>query len=170
MSRIVGSMMRRLLLRPRVKRATWEQLCGAAMALHERFTAMIEGVSEAGAAVEGDDGLSIRSIFAHLSTENRRVAVVLTAIREGRSAGATGSVIVKSLEEARAAYADSWTRLGMAAAQPITEVSTIDHDMFGPLTGAEWLATVGYQHELHARRIERIMASEDYRKAQGARW
>ena len=40
----------------------------------------------------------------------------------------------------------------------------------GALTAAEWLALEGYQYELHARRIEKIMASEAYRKAQGAAW
>jgi hypothetical protein len=170
MSGVVGAMMRQLLLRPRVKRSTWPQLCAAAMALHERFTAMIQGVSEAGAAVEGDDGLSIRSIFAHLATENRRVAGVLESIRGGGGPEPVQPVIARTLAEARAAYADSWTRLGMTAAQPIDSGATVPHEMFGPLTAVEWLATVGYKHELHARRIERIMASEEYRRAQGAAW
>ena len=170
MSRFVGTMMRQLLLRPRVKRATWPQLCAAAMALHERFAAMIEGVTEAGASVEGGEGLSIRSIFAHLATENRRTAAVLEAIRRGSAPGPIPPVIARTLAEARAAYADSWTQLGMAAAQPITSGAAIENEMFGALTAAEWLATVGYQHELHAWRIERIMASEAYRKAQGAVW
>jgi hypothetical protein len=170
MSNVVGAMMRQMLLRPRVKRATWPQLCAAAMALHERFTAMIQGVSEAGAAVESDDGFSIRSIFAQLATENRRVAGVLESIRRGVGPMPVAPVIARTLVEARAAYADSWTQLGMAAAQPIESGMTVPHELFGPLTAAEWLATVGYQHELHARRIERIMASEEYRRAQGAAW
>ena len=170
MSSIVGSMLRQMLLRPRVKKATWPQLCSAAMALHERFESMIQGVTEAGAAVEGDDGMSIRSIFAHLATENRRVAAVLESIRRGGGSIAAALVVARTLAEARAAYADSWTQLGMAAAQPIESAATVSHELFGQLTAAEWLATVGYQHELHARRIERIMASEAYRRAQGAGW
>jgi hypothetical protein len=170
MSGLVGTMMRQMLLRPRVKRATWPQLCAAAMALHERFEAMIRDVTEAGAAVVGTEGFSIRSIFAHLATENRRVAAVLDLIRGGTRMASVTPVVARSLEEAKAAYADSWRLLGMAAAQPIVSGATVAHDLFGPLTAAEWLATVGYQHELHARHIERIMASEEYRKAQGASW
>jgi hypothetical protein len=170
MSGIVGAMLRNMLLRPRVRRATWPQLCSAAMALHERFTAMIQGVSEAGGEVAGDDDMTIRSIFAHLATENRRVAAVLESIRGGGGSSTPYPVIVRSLAEAKAAYADSWNRLGMAAAIPITSATTVPHELFGPLTAGEWLATVGYQHELHARRIERIMASPEYRQAQGASW
>ncbi len=170
MSGFTGTILRQLLLRPRVKRATWPQLCAAAMALHERFAAMIDGVTEAGAAVEGDDGFSLRSIFSHLATENRRTAAVLDAIQRGMPPGAVPPVIARTLSEARAAYADSWRMLGEAAAAPIASPATVEHEMFGPLSAAEWLALVGYQHELHARRIERIMASEKYRKTQGAAW
>ena len=170
MSGLAGILMRNMLLRPRVKRATWPQLCSSARVLHERFSAMIEGVTESGAAVEGDDGFSIRSIFAHLATENRRTAAVLEAIRRNERPGAVSSVVVRSLAEARAAHADSWKQLSLAASQPIQSTATVEQETFGALTSGEWLALVGYQYELHARRIEKIMASESYRKAQGAAW
>ena len=170
MSGFAGIVMRNMLLRPRVKRATWPQLCSSARVLYERFSAMIDGVTEAGAVVEGDDGFSIRSIFAHLATENRRTTAVLEAIRRNERPVAVPPVIVRSLAEARAAHTDSWKQLSLAAANPIQSGMTIEQETFGALTAGEWLALVGYQYELHARRIEKIMASERYREAQGAAW
>jgi hypothetical protein len=163
------------MLQPRVKRATWPQLCSAAAFSKERFESMLSTVTEQGAAVELPGIPPIRDIVAHLSEENRRTSAVLEALRAGRSASIPppspySGALARTLPEVGADYNESWQRLAQAAAQPISHTLTAPHEFFGPLNAAEWLALVGYNLEFHARQIERIMRSEAYRKAQGAQW
>jgi hypothetical protein len=171
-SRIVGWLLKRMVLRPRVKKLTWSQLCAGAAASHERFEQLIAGETEESAAVRVGGEMSIKEMLAHLAAENRGVASQLAALRQGRP----GEGILldafepQSLEQARAEFTDSWRALTQAAAHPIPEGTTADHAFFGPLTAREWLALVTYNHELHARKIDQIRQSEPYRKAQGARW
>lgn len=172
---MIGRIMKRLMLQPRVKRATWPQLCSAAAVSKERFEAMLSTVSEQGAAAEIHGLPPIRDIVAHLSEENRRTSAVLDALRAGRSVAIPppseyAGALARTLPEVGADYNESWQRLALAAAQPITNGITSRHEFFGDLTAAEWLALVGYNLEFHARQIERIMRSAEYRKVQGAGW
>jgi hypothetical protein len=172
---MVGRVMKRVLLQPRVKRATWEQLCSAAAVQKERFEAMLSQVTEQGAAVTLAGMHPIRDIVAHLAEENRRTAAVLESLRAGKSASVPApspyaGALARTIPEVSADYNQSWRQLAQAAAQPITSALTSPHSFFGPLNAAEWLALVGYNLEFHARQIERIMRSEAYRKVQGAPW
>lgn len=172
---MVGRILKRFMLQPRVKRATWPQLCSAAVALKERFEAMLSTVSEQGAAIELPGYQPIRDIVAHLAEENRRTATVLETLSSGRSEPVPApspyaGALARTVPEVAADYNESWQRLAQSAAQPISSSQTIAHEFFGPLNAAEWLALVGYNLEFHARQIERIMRSEEYRKAQGAQW
>jgi hypothetical protein len=172
---MVGRLMKRFLLQPRVKRATWPQLCSSAAVLKERFEAMLSTVSEQGAAVTVPGIPAIRDIVAHMAEENRRTAAVLEALRAGRAVAIPppneyAGALARTIPEVSADYDESWRRLAQAAAQPISHTLTSPHELFGPLNAAEWLALVGYNLEFHGRQIERIMKSEAYRRAQGAGW
>jgi hypothetical protein len=172
---MVGRIMKRLLLQPRVKRATWAQLCSAAAAQKERFEAMLSTVTEAGAQVALPGGKPIRDIVADMAAENRRTAAVLVRLRAGSTGEMPGppddlGALARNVSEVASDYNQSWELLARAAAHPIQGSQTAEHEYFGPLNAAEWLALVGYNLEFHARRIERTMRSETYRQAQGATW
>ena len=75
-----------------------------------------------------------------------------------------------TLEETRAHYVESWNRLAEAAALEIKSDRTATHDFFGAMTAREWIVLVAYHHEYHARKVQRVKMSPEYRQAQGASW
>src|SRR5258708_1341774 len=90
MQRVVGAILRRFLLRPRVRRASWPPPCSAVTACHERLEAMLSGIPDAAAEVAPPGVSSIRDKLAHLAAMDRAIAVTLESLRMGRTPAGVG--------------------------------------------------------------------------------
>jgi uncharacterized damage-inducible protein DinB len=171
---VVGGLLKRIILRPKVKKLNWQQLCSGAVALREQFEARIEGETEESASISAG-GMTVKEILAHLSVANSGIADRLDTLREGNAGspsvpdlfpGAEG----RSLPELKTEFDRSWKRLGEAAATPITNLQTQDHDFFGPMDAREWVALIAYHHQYHARQVDRIQRTDAWRQARGGKF
>ena len=173
-SQFVGRILKRIILRPRVKKLNWQQLCSGAVAVREQFEARIEGETEDSAAISSG-GMTIKEMLAHLAVANRAIADRLDSLRAGNPGspnvpdlypGAEG----KDLKELKAEFDRSWKRLGEAAATPITSLETQKHDFFGPMDAREWVALIAYHHQYHARQVDRIQRTDEWRRVRGSKF
>src|ERR1044071_5838756 len=117
-SQMVGRLLKRIILRPRVKKLNWQQLCSGAVAVREQFEARIEGETEESASISAGGG-TIKEVLAHLAVGNRSIADRLDALRSGM-AGSTAPPDLfpgaegRTLTELRAGFDQSWKRIGEA--------------------------------------------------------
>jgi hypothetical protein len=175
LSGLIGRLMKRLLMNPRLKKLTWEQITVGVFMSIAQFGQTVENVSEAGAAIPGARGMSIAGMAAHLAAANRAVIAQLNALRAGGAAGLsqvdlypdTGERTFAQVKEDLLA---SQKELGKAVETPITSAATAVHPFYGSLTAREWLASVAAHYEYHLAQAERIMRTEAFRKMQGAGW
>ena len=172
---LIGRIVKRVMIAPRVKRLTWEQLCSGAAATRERFEALIADETEESASVAARGAMSVKDTLVHLAVANRAIAGRLDALRTGRKVdgdtpdlfpGAEG----KSLEEVRCDFSESWRVLADSASRKVTSSELTPHPFFGPMSAAEWVALVAVHHEYHIRRVDRVKQSEEYRSVRGAGW
>ena len=172
---LVGRLVKRVLIAPRVRRLSWEQLCSGAAASRERFEALIGDDTEESASVSARGAMSVKDTLAHLAVANRAIAERLEALRAGRQMegnppnlfpGSDG----KTLTELRSDFAESWRILAESAARRITNGVQTPHHFFGPMSAAEWVALIAVHHEYHIRRVDRVKQSEEYRLPRGAKW
>ena len=171
---MVGRILKRVVLRPRVRRMSWSQLWAGALKVKESFDARVGGESEESSAISAG-GMTIKEILAHLAAGNRSIANRLDALRSGdRLTSVTPDLFPgaegRSLDDLRGEFESSWQRLGEAVAGPIVGNRTEPHDFFGPMTAPEWVALIAYHHEYHARQIDRIQATPEYRQARGSKF
>src|ERR1051326_7158306 len=96
-SQLVGRLLKRVILRPRVKKLNWQQLCSGAVAVREQFEARMEGETEESASISAG-GMTIKEILAHLATSNRSIADRLDALRSGSTGSATVPDLFPSAE------------------------------------------------------------------------
>src|SRR5687767_14096047 len=113
---LIGRIVKRVLIAPRVRSLTWEQLCSGAAATRERFEALIADETEESASVAARGAMSVKDTLVHLAVANRAIAERIDALRAGRQMeGRTPDLFPgsegKSLEDARGEFADSWRRL-----------------------------------------------------------
>ena len=172
---LVGRLVKRFVVEPRVRRLTWEQLCSGATASRERFEAMIADETEESASIAARGAMSVKDTLIHLAAANRGIAERLESLRSGRAMdgeipglfpGSEG----KTLEQTRKEFAYSWKILADSAARKITSDRKTQHPFFGPMSAAEWVALIAVHHEYHIRRVDRVKQSEEYRRARGATW
>jgi uncharacterized damage-inducible protein DinB len=171
----IGRVVKRVLIAPRVRKLTWEQLCSAAAASRERFEALIADETEESASVSARGAMSVKNTLAHLATANRAIADRLEALRAGKQMEGKPPDLFppsegKSLGDLRKEFAESWRILADSAARKVTNRALTSHHFFGPMSAAEWVALIAVHHEYHIRRVDRVKQSEEYRKVRGARW
>ncbi len=171
---MVGRVLKRIVLRPRVRRMAWDQLWAGALAVKESFDARISGETEESANISAG-GMTIKEILAHLARGNVSIAARLTALRQGAPMGTAVPELFpgdqgKALQQLRLEFEESWRVLAAAVGRPIAGERSEPHDFFGPMTAPEWVALIAYHHEYHARQVDRIQATEAYRQARGARF
>src|SRR2546430_4886201 len=82
---IIGRMVKRFIVAPRVRKLTWEQLCAAAAVSRERFEAQIGDETEESASVSARGAMSVKDTLAHLTIGNRGIAARLEGLRTGQS-------------------------------------------------------------------------------------
>src|SRR5579872_5440563 len=158
---VVGRLMKRFLLSPRVKRLTWEQITVGTYTEASRFSEMIDGVSEEAANVV-HGGTSLRDIAVQLIGSNRFTAAQLQALRTGKPMDRDQNAFSfdagsRSFAEVCKEHRASLHALGAVVAQPIDSATVAVHGLFGPLDAREWLATVAFNYEYNTRVAERIM-------------
>ena len=172
---LVGRLVKRVMVAPRVKKLTWEQLCSGAAATKERFEALIADETEESAAVAARGAMSVKDTLIHLAVANRAIAERIDSLRAGRQLdGRTPDLFPgsegKSLQDARGEFEDSWRRLAESASRKVTSAALTPHPFFGPMSAAEWVALIAVHHEYHIRRVDRVKQSEEYRRIRGAGW
>jgi hypothetical protein len=175
LSQMVGRVMKKFLLTPRVRKLNWEQLRNGALVSATRFDEMVAGAPESAADISTAGHQSLKDMVAHLAAANRSIAAKLEALRAGQSSAIEAGDLFPgagawSLAEARADHAKSLRRIAEATIHPIQSPTVSEHEFFGPLTATEWLALVAFHHEYHARQANRVMRSPEYKEAQGAKW
>ena len=172
---IIGRMVKRFIVAPRVRKLTWEQLCAAGAVSRERFEAQIADETEESASVSARGAMSVKDTLAHLTVANRGIAARLEGLRTGQSMdsrspdlfpGANG----KMLDQVKSEHGESWRQLAEKAASPIDSSATAPHQFFGPMTASEWVAAIAVHYEYHSRRIDRVKQSEEYRQSLKATW
>jgi hypothetical protein len=162
-------MLRSMILRPRVKKLSWDQLRAGTLTAASRFDEMIAAVTEESANVQAAGEKSVREIVGEVAADTAKIAARLEAL-SGRPSTRVQEQSVDTLVSARLAFRQALAQLDRATAQPITSKAQGDHEFFGALNASEWLSLVAYQIELRTRALERLMRSEEYRRAQGAKW
>jgi hypothetical protein len=162
-------MLRAMILRPRVKKLSWDQLRAGTMTAAARFDEMIGGVTEETAGVRAAGEKSVREIVAEVVNDTAKIAGRLEAL-SGRPPAHPPETSAETLVAARVAFRHALARLDQVTAKPITAGAQAEHEFFGKLNASEWLSLVAYQIELHIRALERLMRSEEFRRAQGAKW
>ena len=172
---LVGRIVKRVLIAPRVRKLSWEQLCSGAAASRERFEALIADETEESASVAAGSAMSVKDTLAHLAVANRAIADRLEALRAGRQMDANPPDLFpgsegKSLGELRKEFAESWRILADSAARKVTNADQSPHHFFGPMSAAEWIALIAVHHEYHIRRVDRVKQSGEYRRVRGASW
>ena len=172
---LLGRIVKRVMISPRVRKLTWEQLCSGAAASRERFEALIADETEQSASVGARGAMSVKDTLVHLAVANRAIADRIEALRAGR--GVDGPIpdlfpgsAGKSLEQARNEFTESWRRLADSASRRVTSAAVTAHPFFGPMSAAEWVALIAVHHEYHIRRVDRVKQSEEYRRVRGAAW
>ncbi len=172
---LLGRIVKRVMIAPRVKKLTWEQLCSGAAATRERFEALIADETEESASVAARGAMSVKDTLVHLAVANRAIAGRLDALRTGRTLngeipdlfpGSDG----RSLEDVRGEFSESWRVLENSASRKVTSSDMTPHPFFGPMSAAEWVALIAVHHEYHIRRVDRVKQSEEYRRVRGAGW
>src|SRR5438105_1239406 len=83
MASLTGRILTRLILRPRVRKLSWDQLVKGAVVSAERFDESIARVKEEASTVSAGGYMSIRDTLAHLTAGNEMIAARLDAFRAG---------------------------------------------------------------------------------------
>lgn len=174
-SGMIGRILKVAVLRPRIKGKSWAQLVTGMVACRDNFLRLIEADTEVTAAVGVAGEMSVLDTLAHLAAANFAIADRLDALRTNAPLPPEPPDLFPghgawNLSESRANYIESWNRLAEAAATEIRSDRTAGHPFFGAMKAREWVMLVAFHHEYHARKIQRVKMSAEYREAQGAAW
>ncbi len=133
----------------------------------------LEGVSEEQASFKYDDEWCLKEVLGHMldsgSEVNRDIAR-LAEDRAPRRMVAIGetSGAERPIGELRQTLADQWSetvRLTASLSEEAGRTPSLEHPMFGPLTGKEWIAFQRLHAMDHVQQMEKVKAHPDYPRA-----
>src|SRR5437016_13269860 len=117
---VIGQLVKRFIVAPRVRKLTWEQLCAAAAVSRERFEEQIADETEESASVSARGAMSVKDTLAHLTVANRGIAARLEGLRVGRTMGSRSPDLFpgasgKTLDQVKSEHGESWRQLAEKA-------------------------------------------------------
>ena len=149
---------------------------GDLVALMERTAAdcarCLEGVSEVRAIFKYDEEWCIKEVLGHMLDSGAAVNTDIARLaedgppRQMTDAGET-SGWDRPIQELRKALADQWSEtagLTRSLSEEAGGKPSLEHPMFGPLTGKEWIAFQRLHAMDHVQQMEKVKAHPSYPK------
>ncbi len=133
----------------------------------------LEGVSDQQAAFRYDQEWCIKEVLGHMLDSGTAVnADIARLAEEGPPRPLTGagetSDWERPIQELRQALADQWSetvRLTRSLTEKAGRKPSLEHPMFGPMDGKEWIAFQRLHAMDHVQQMEKVKAHRGYPKA-----